>query len=121
MNDGDWNDSTASVLGMHLRDQHDEVLVWFNRRIEPVVARLPEGEWAVGLSSDDGSDVAIQDGTATLPRAASWRSCDPTDPPPWNMQRARRHRRALLLFGGSGGEAAMLFDEADDLVEAFPA
>lgn len=67
MNDGDWNDSGASVLGMHLRDQSDEVLVWFNRRIEPVVARLPEGEWAVGLSSDDGSDVAIQDGTATLP------------------------------------------------------
>lgn len=67
MNDGDWNDSGASVLGMHLRDQDDEVLVWFNRRIEPVVARLPEGDWSVGLQSEDGSDVPIQDGTATLP------------------------------------------------------
>ena len=41
MNEGDWNDSGASVLGMHLRHKDDEVLVWFNRRVEPVVARLP--------------------------------------------------------------------------------
>ncbi len=67
MSDGDWNDSGASVLGMHLRDQGDEVLVWFNRRVEPVVARLPEGDWSVGMQSEDGSEVPIQDGTATLP------------------------------------------------------
>lgn len=67
MNEGDWNDSSASVLGMHLRHKDDEVLVWYNRRVEPVVARLPEGDWAVGLQSDDGSEVAITEGTATLP------------------------------------------------------
>jgi glycogen operon protein len=67
MTEADWNDSSASVLGMHLRHKDDEVLVWYNRRVEPVVARLPEGDWAVGLQSDDGSEVAITEGTATLP------------------------------------------------------
>lgn len=66
MNEGDWNNSGASVLGMHLRHKDDEVLVWFNRRVEPVVARLPEGEWAVGILSDNGSAVALSESTATL-------------------------------------------------------
>lgn len=67
MNEGDWNDGGASVLGMHLRFKDDDVLVWFNRRIEPVVARLPEGGWSVGIQSDDQSEVAFTEGTATLP------------------------------------------------------
>jgi glycogen operon protein len=66
MNEGDWNDSSASVLGMHLRHKDDEVLVWFNRRVEPVVARLPEGGWAVGILSDSTASVALSEGTATL-------------------------------------------------------
>lgn len=66
MNEGDWGDSSASVLGMHLRNKDDEVLVWFNRRAEPVVARLPEGNWAVGIESDNMATVAVSDGTATL-------------------------------------------------------
>lgn len=67
MNEGDWNDAAASVLGMHLRHKDDEVLVWFNRRIEPVVAHLLDGEWDVGLQSDDAAPVALTEGTATLP------------------------------------------------------
>lgn len=67
MNEGDWNDSGASVLGMHLRYKEDDVLVWFNRRIEPVVARLPEGNWSVGIQSDVGTDVALVENTVTLP------------------------------------------------------
>ncbi len=66
MTEGDWNQSGASVLGMHLRYKDDEVLVWFNRRVEPVVARLPEGAWSVGLLSDQSSEVAFSEGTATL-------------------------------------------------------
>jgi glycogen operon protein len=66
MNDGDWNDSGASVLGMHLRHKDDEVLVWFNRRVEPVVARLPDGGWQVGILSDSTASVPVADGTATL-------------------------------------------------------
>ena len=66
MNDGDWNYSAASTLGMWLTHKDDEVLVWFNRRSEPVVARLPEGEWQVGMLSDNRASVAISDGTATL-------------------------------------------------------
>ncbi len=66
MNEGDWNDSGASVLGMHLRHKDDEVLVWFNRRVEPVVARLPEGGWQVGILSDATANVPVADGTATL-------------------------------------------------------
>jgi len=66
MNEGDWQWSGASVLGMQLREKADEVLVWFNRRAEPVVARLPEGEWVVGLQSDDSAAVPLTQGTATL-------------------------------------------------------
>jgi glycogen debranching enzyme len=66
MNEDDWRQSGASVLGMHLRHKDDEVLVWFNRRAEPVVARLPEGNWAVGIQSDDTVEIAVSDGTATL-------------------------------------------------------
>ena len=66
MTDGDWQDSSASVLGMQLRTKDDEVLVWFNRRAEPVVARLPEGDWVVGIESDDQAEVAFSEGTITL-------------------------------------------------------
>lgn len=66
MSEDDWRDSGASVLGMHLRYKDDEVVLWFNRRIEPVVARLPEGEWAVGIQSDPAAEVNITEGTATL-------------------------------------------------------
>ncbi|KKB84966.1 glycogen debranching protein [Devosia limi DSM 17137] len=67
MNEGDWRDSSASVLGMHLHDKGDDVLVWFNRRSEPVVARLPEGDWIVGIQSDDTFEIGFSEGTATLP------------------------------------------------------
>ncbi len=66
MNEGDWRDSAASVLGMHLTNKDDQVLVWFNRRTEPVVARLPEGNWAVGVQSDNSAEVAFSEGTAML-------------------------------------------------------
>lgn len=66
MNAGDWGDSTASVLGMHLHNKEDEVVVWFNRRVEPVVARLPHGEWMIGIVSDPGTEIVLRDATATL-------------------------------------------------------
>ncbi|ODT76500.1 MAG: glycogen debranching enzyme GlgX [Pelagibacterium sp. SCN 64-44] len=67
MNEGDWNDSGASALGMLLRHKDDTVLVWFNRRIEPVVAHLPEGEWSLGIVSDDLGEVAFSERTVVLP------------------------------------------------------
>ncbi|SMQ70127.1 glycogen operon protein [Devosia lucknowensis] len=67
MNEGDWNDTGASVLGMRLNFKDDEVVVWFNRRIEPVVAHLPEGTWAIGIQSDPGEPASITEGTVTLP------------------------------------------------------
>ncbi|WP_323032536.1 hypothetical protein [Paracoccus sp. (in: a-proteobacteria)] len=67
MNEGDWNDSGASALGMLLRYKDDTVLVWFNRRIEPVVAHLPEGEWSLGIVSDDLGEVSFSERTAVLP------------------------------------------------------
>ncbi|HEV7345067.1 MAG TPA: glycogen debranching protein GlgX [Devosia sp.] len=66
MTEGDWGRSGASVLGMQLRHKNDEVLIWFNRRTEPVVARLPDGDWRVGILSDNGASVAITEATATL-------------------------------------------------------
>jgi glycogen operon protein len=61
MSETDWNDSGASVLGMHLDVADDEVLAWFNRRAESVAATLPERAtgWAVGLLSDDKAEAAI--------------------------------------------------------------
>jgi len=67
MSDADWNDATASVLGMRLQHDKDDLLVWFNRRIDPVLARLPEGYWTVGLLSDDKAVLPLADGAATLP------------------------------------------------------
>lgn len=66
MNEGDWNDGGASVLGMDLRHKDDEVLVWFNRRIDPVEAQLPEGEWVVGIDSDPDTAVTIADGKVQI-------------------------------------------------------
>jgi glycogen operon protein len=72
MNEDDWRHSGASVLGMHLRNKDDEVLVWFNRRIEPVVARLPDNHWQVGLVSDQAANVVLMESTATLtPRSVT--------------------------------------------------
>jgi glycogen operon protein len=72
MNEGDWRQSGASVLGMHLRNKDDEVLVWFNRRIEPVVARLPDNNWQVGIVSDHAAQVVLMEATATLtPRSVT--------------------------------------------------
>jgi len=67
MNEGDWHDSAASVLGMHLTSGADEIVVWFNRRAEDVEAHLPAGNWAVGLMSDDKSEVGLGEGKAVLP------------------------------------------------------
>ena len=67
MNEGDWNASGSSILGMHLRVAGDEVLVWFNRRIEPVVARLPDDGWMIGFTSDEGGGGDIGDAHVTLP------------------------------------------------------
>ncbi|HEY9009922.1 MAG TPA: glycogen debranching protein GlgX [Devosia sp.] len=66
MSEGDWTDAAASVLGMHLTTPADEVLVWFNRRIDAVQARLPEGDWQIGFDSDAESQPSIADGVLTL-------------------------------------------------------
>lgn len=67
MNVGDWNDAGASVLGMQLDIAGDEVIVWFNRRIEPVLARLPDPAWETALVSDDAANAPVADSAVTLP------------------------------------------------------
>ena len=67
MTSDDWNDAGASVLGMHLNISGDEVLVWFNRHTETIEAQLPEGEWSIGLISDDKAEIAVADGKVGLP------------------------------------------------------
>lgn len=66
MNEGDWNDAGASVLGMYLRHKDDEVLVWFNRRIEAVNARLPEGGWSIGIDSHPDTARVVIDGSVQV-------------------------------------------------------
>ena len=55
MTEADWNKADAGVLGMYLNIERDQVLVWFNRTREPVVASLPEpagkGHWLLALAS----------------------------------------------------------------------
>jgi glycogen operon protein len=60
----DWGDAAASVLGMHLNIGGDEVLAWFNRRADPVLAQLPERDagWIIALVSDDKAEVALESG-----------------------------------------------------------
>ena len=67
MNEAEWTDSAASVLGMQLATANDEVLVWFNRRTDAVEAKLPEGIWAIGIVSDDTAEVAFKAGRVRLP------------------------------------------------------
>jgi glycogen operon protein len=67
MSEGDWHDAGASVIGMQLRHEDDEVLVWYNRRIDAVEAQLPEGDWAIGIQSDADAEVSIENGVANLP------------------------------------------------------
>ncbi|MEO5805204.1 glycogen debranching protein GlgX [Devosia sp.] len=67
MNEGDWQYAGASTLGMRLQVKGDEVLIWFNRRAEPVLAKLPEGHWTIGLQSDDAAMNMLADGAVTLP------------------------------------------------------
>jgi glycogen operon protein len=67
MSEGDWHDAATSVLGMQLATARDEVLVWFNRRVEQVSAKLPAGNWAVGLCSDDQVEVPVAGGIVRLP------------------------------------------------------
>jgi glycogen debranching enzyme len=67
MSEGDWSESGASVLGMRLQTADEDLIVWFNRRIEPVLGRLPQGYWTLGLVSDDKAVVPLADGAVTLP------------------------------------------------------
>ncbi|MEO6014341.1 MAG: glycogen debranching protein GlgX [Devosia sp.] len=67
MNPDDWNDAGQSVLGMHVRTVDDEVLVWFNRHAEAVLAVLPPGDWQIGLLSDDKAGAAFTGSTLFLP------------------------------------------------------
>ena len=67
MSEADWHDNAGSVLGMQLATPKDEVLVWYNRRVETVPAKLPEGQWSIGLVSDDTAETPISGNTLILP------------------------------------------------------
>ena len=67
MSEGDWADAGASVLGMWLQTPADEVMVWFNRRIDLVHAKLPPGDWQVGLVSDPEADPLCEGWVVDLP------------------------------------------------------
>ena len=55
MGEADWHQADASVLGMHLDIEGDEVLVWFNRGRQAIVAQnlppKPGASWLAGISS----------------------------------------------------------------------
>jgi len=70
MDEAGWHQEGADVLGMHLREGGDEVLLWFNRSHKAVRAHLTPPasgkSWRVGFSS--ALDKAlVQGATITLP------------------------------------------------------
>src|SRR6218665_487528 len=52
---------------MWLQTPADEVMVWFNRRIDLVHAKLPPGDWKVGLVSDPEADPLCEGWVVDLP------------------------------------------------------
>lgn len=52
MTEADWHQADASIVGMHLRIDGDEVLVWFNRGWEGIDVVCPAGgDWEIGFAS----------------------------------------------------------------------
>ena len=66
MNEAEWADPGASVLGTELFVPDSHVIVWFNRRVETVKARLPQGDWRLGFRSGH-EDAPVADGVVDLP------------------------------------------------------
>ncbi len=70
MEESDWNQADASVLGMHLNIEGDEVVVWFNRARQAIVAQNPPPatgtRWSVGISSALNG-VQLSENEAVLP------------------------------------------------------
>jgi glycogen operon protein len=69
MREADWHDFGASVLGMLFDIEDDQLLVWFNRRIETVAAVLPApaAQWTVAFRSDETVSAPIRAGSVQLP------------------------------------------------------
>ncbi|HET8729049.1 MAG TPA: hypothetical protein VFO41_16225, partial [Alphaproteobacteria bacterium] len=67
MTGGDWTDMGASVLGMRLQAKGEDLMVWFNRTMDAVPAKLPGGKWRIAMLSDDHAEAPIGKGTVTLP------------------------------------------------------
>jgi len=68
MTEADWHARGASVLGMHLSIADDEVLVWFNRRAERALVRLPTlaAGWTIGMLSEGDAETVLTSPDAAL-------------------------------------------------------
>jgi glycogen operon protein len=66
MSEAEWADPGASVLGTELFVPDSHVIVWFNRRVETVKAKLPEGKWSLGFRSGH-EDAPVADDVVELP------------------------------------------------------
>jgi len=68
MTEADWHARGASVLGMHLSVADDEVLVWFNRRAERALVRLPTlaAGWTIGMLSEGDEETVLTSPDAAL-------------------------------------------------------
>ena len=69
MREADWHDFGASVLGVLFDIDDDQLLIWFNRRIETVAAVLPASaaQWTVAFRSDETVSAPIRAGSVQLP------------------------------------------------------
>lgn len=67
----DWHDIWGSVLGMHLNIGGDELIVWFNRWIHPVMVNCPLPKrgagWRVGIGSAPEIGFGALPGQMKLP------------------------------------------------------
>ncbi len=71
MDDDDWHDAGASVIGMHLHVDGDELIIWFNRWVDAVDVSLPEpttgNGWASGICSSAEEPAFGDAGLLSLP------------------------------------------------------
>jgi len=70
MSSRDWNEPDGSTLGMFLHEAGEIMLVWFNRKHEPVEVSLPAESgltFEVKLVSAADTSIGIKSGHLTLP------------------------------------------------------
>lgn len=64
MEDGDWQEGGASIVGLHLNIDDDQVIIWLNRWVDPLQVNClvaANTDWEVGFSSSPDATISGED------------------------------------------------------------